>query len=101
MRILILTQYYPPEVGAAQNRLSSLATSLREAGHTVTVLTALPNYPNWTIYEDYKNCLVVTEIKGGITIHTDMALYKTGPEICRQINPLSLLLSAGIDRFGF
>ena len=68
MRILILTQYYPPEVGAAQNRLSSLATSLREAGHTVTVLTALPNYPNWTIYDDYKNCLVVTEIKGGITI---------------------------------
>ena len=45
MRILILTQYYPPEVGAAQNRLSNLANSLMEAGHTVTVLTALSNYP--------------------------------------------------------
>jgi glycosyltransferase involved in cell wall biosynthesis len=68
MRILIVTQYYPPEIGAAQNRLSRLATSLREAGHTVTVLTALPNYPKGAIYEGYTNGLVATEIKDGITI---------------------------------
>ncbi len=68
MRILILTQYYPPEVGAAQNRLSCLATSLRDAGHTVTVLTALPSYPKGTIYEGYRKRLVVSEIEAGITI---------------------------------
>ena len=45
MRILILTQYYPPETGAPQNRLSDLAQRLHQAGHHLTVLTALPNYP--------------------------------------------------------
>ena len=68
MHILILTQYYPPEVGAAQNRLSGLAISLREAGHTVTVLTAFPNYPTGAIYEAYKNRLIAKEIQDGITI---------------------------------
>src|SRR5262245_5904059 len=68
MRILILTQYFPPEIGAAQNRLSGLANFLKEAGHTVTVLTALPNYPKGTIYEGYKNRLFVSEVKDGVTI---------------------------------
>jgi glycosyltransferase involved in cell wall biosynthesis len=68
MKILILTQYFPPEIGAAQNRLSGLANFLKEAGHTVTVLTALPNYPKGKIYEGYKNRLVVSEIKDGVTI---------------------------------
>ena len=68
MRILILTQYYPPEVGAAQNRLSGLANFLKEAGNTVTVLTAMPNYPKGKIYDGYQNRLFVTENKGGIAI---------------------------------
>jgi len=68
MRILLVTQYYPPEVGAAQNRLSGLAMSLKEAGHTVTILTALPNYPKGAIYDDYKKHLFLTEVKDGVTI---------------------------------
>lgn len=68
MRILILTQYYPPEIGAAQNRLSGLANFLNKAGHTVTVLTAMPNYPKGKIYEGYENRLVATEVKDGVTI---------------------------------
>lgn len=68
MLILILTQYYPPEVGAAQNRLSRLAAYLRDAGHTVTVLTAFPNYPTGSIREDYRNRFVVREVRDGITV---------------------------------
>jgi len=68
MRILILTQYYPPEIGAAQNRLYGLAIFLNGVGHTVTVLTALPNYPTGVIYDGYKNRLVVKEIRDGLTI---------------------------------
>ena len=49
MRFLLLTQYYPPEVGAAQIRLSAFARELREAGHEVDVVTALPNYPSGTL----------------------------------------------------
>ena len=45
MKLLILTQYYPPEIGAPQNRLHELAVRLKAKGIEVEVLTALPNYP--------------------------------------------------------
>src|SRR5687768_3641777 len=45
MRMTILTQYYPPEMGAPQGRLSALARELARRGHAATVLTAMPNYP--------------------------------------------------------
>src|SRR5262249_35829045 len=44
VRVLFLTQYYPPELGAAQERLSAYAEYLARAGHEVTVLTAYPSY---------------------------------------------------------
>jgi len=95
MRILILTQYFPPEVGAAQNRLSHLATSLREAGHTVTVLTALPNYPKGTIYEGYKNRIMLSEIKDGVTIIRTWLYTKQNLQfIARLIHYLSFSVLA-------
>ena len=43
MKLLILSQYYPPETGAPQNRLHSLALNLVKNGCDVEVLTAMPN----------------------------------------------------------
>jgi glycosyltransferase involved in cell wall biosynthesis len=57
MRIGILTQYYPPEVGAPQARLAALARSLAAAGDDVTVLTAMPNYPAGRIQPGYGGLL--------------------------------------------
>ena len=54
MKILILTQYYPPEIGAPQNRLHELAVRLKAKGSEIEVLTALPNYPKMEIHEKYK-----------------------------------------------
>src|SRR6185369_12630009 len=45
MRVLILTHHYPPEVGAPQTRLSGTARFLRDRGHDVMVVTAMPSYP--------------------------------------------------------
>jgi glycosyltransferase involved in cell wall biosynthesis len=53
VRVGILTQYYPPEIGAPQARLSDLAARLRDRGHTVTVLTAMPNYPVGRVADGY------------------------------------------------
>ncbi|MFA5204774.1 MAG: glycosyltransferase [Lentisphaeria bacterium] len=52
-RFLILSQYYPPEIGAPQARLSQTARRLRRAGYEVTVLTAMPNYPLGHYYPGY------------------------------------------------
>jgi glycosyltransferase involved in cell wall biosynthesis len=53
MNIGILTQYYPPEIGAPQSRLSHLARELVAYGHNVVVLTAMPNYPRGRVYDGY------------------------------------------------
>src|ERR1051326_4380828 len=68
MRILILTQYYPPETGAPQNRLSDLARRLVELGHNVMVLTALPNYPKGEIFKGYLGHVVLEESIDGIRV---------------------------------
>ena len=53
MRICILTQYYPPEIGAPQARLSELAVFLYKQGHEMTILTAMPNYPTGKLFVGY------------------------------------------------
>jgi colanic acid biosynthesis glycosyl transferase WcaI len=53
MRVTILTQYYPPELGAPQARLSALAKRLVERGHEAIVLTAMPSYPFGKVFNGY------------------------------------------------
>jgi glycosyltransferase involved in cell wall biosynthesis len=55
MRVTILTHYYPPEVGAPQARLSTLARLLSERGIDVTVHTGFPHYPDGRIKPPYRN----------------------------------------------
>lgn len=69
VRFLLLTQYFPPEVGAAQARLGALTREVRRAGHSVEVLTALPNYPEGTIQPDYRGRFYVKELVDGVTVH--------------------------------
>lgn len=69
MKLLILTQYYPPEVGAPQNRLHELAVRLKSAGIEVEVLTALPNYPKMEVMEEYLNGKKREEVIEGIPVH--------------------------------
>lgn len=68
MRIAILTQYYPPEIGAPQNRLSDLARRLHGRGHQVQVLTALPNYPGTQVWPAYRGRRVVRELIDGVPV---------------------------------
>jgi len=68
MRILFLTQYCPPEVGAPQNRIFEFAKQLKKFGHEVTILTAMPNYPKGEIFEEYRGKKVVKEEIDGIKI---------------------------------
>jgi colanic acid biosynthesis glycosyl transferase WcaI len=59
MKIAFLTQFYPPEVGAPQTRISHLAKRFSERGHEVTIITALPNYPTGKIFKGYPRILGV------------------------------------------
>ena len=50
---MIITSYYPPEIGAASNRIYHLSEGLKQ-NYNVTVVTQLPNYPTGKIFKDYK-----------------------------------------------
>jgi len=67
MRIAFLTQYYPPEIGAPQGRLSGLAAAFLREGHSVTVLTAQPNYPSGRIHAGYGG-LLRREVRDGVRV---------------------------------
>jgi glycosyltransferase involved in cell wall biosynthesis len=67
-RVLFLTQYFPPEIGAAQTRLFELGQELCGLGWKVEVLTALPNYPTGRIFEGYDPGNPVKEALGKLSV---------------------------------
>ena len=54
MRVLLISQYFFPEVGATQTRMMEFARAFIEAGHEVDVLTEFPNHPAGVIPDSYK-----------------------------------------------
>ena len=47
MKFLIITQYFPPEMGAPQARLYELAVRLKNVGYDITILTAMFMHAGW------------------------------------------------------
>lgn len=45
MKILYVSQYFPPEMGAPSARVHELSREWARMGHSVTVLTGFPNHP--------------------------------------------------------
>jgi colanic acid biosynthesis glycosyl transferase WcaI len=54
MRIIYLSQYFPPEVGATQTRAYEMACGLVRAGHRVTMIAEIPNHPHGVIPPEYR-----------------------------------------------
>ncbi|CAN5434669.1 glycosyltransferase family 4 protein [soil metagenome] len=54
MRILIVSQYFAPEMTAASARLLPFAEGLAARGHAVDVLAALPNHPQGRVYPGFR-----------------------------------------------
>lgn len=54
MKILYVSQYYPPEMGAPAARASELARHWAEAGHQVSVLTGFPNHPTGVVPPEWR-----------------------------------------------
>ena len=97
MRIGILTQYYPPEFGAPQARLSDLAKRAVLAGHKVYVVTAMPNYPLGRVYSGYGGFFRRTEQDGVSVIRSYVHSTKSAKKIPRLSCYLSFTLSSLIS----
>ena len=57
LKILYVSQYFPPEIGAPAVRVHDLARMWVEKGHDVTVLTGFPNHPTGIVAPGYKKKL--------------------------------------------
>lgn len=68
MRVVLLTQYYPPETGAPQGRLSDLVRRLVAAGDQVHVVTAMPSYPAGRVFDGWRGKLVASERQDGAVV---------------------------------
>jgi glycosyltransferase involved in cell wall biosynthesis len=95
MRILLVTHYYPPEVGAPQARLSALAAEWAANGDTVTVLTGMPNHPTGIVPPPYRRAIRRCEQQEGYRVVRTW-LYATPNEgIARKtIGHLSFMVSS-------
>ncbi len=85
MKLLILTQYFPPEIGAPQNRLYQLALRLMEKEIKVTILTAMPNYPKLEIYNGYKGKKNMVEDMNGLTVHRTRIYTAEGKSLVKRL----------------
>jgi glycosyltransferase involved in cell wall biosynthesis len=94
MRVLILTQYYLPEIGAPQTRLAALARELRRRNHEVEVVTAMPHHLLGRTYEGYRGKFYTTETIDGITVHRTWVYAATGTGARRILNYLSFTISS-------
>jgi glycosyltransferase involved in cell wall biosynthesis len=68
MKILFLTDNFPPEVNAPATRTFEHCKEWVKSGAEVTVITCFPNFPQGKTYNGYKNSLKKTEWIEGIKV---------------------------------
>lgn len=94
-RILLVTHYFPPEVGAPQARLGELARYWAAAGGAVTVLTGLPNYPTGVVPPPYRGVRRRTEHADGYRIvRTWLWATTAGGLLPKTLSQLTFAVSA-------
>jgi colanic acid biosynthesis glycosyl transferase WcaI len=68
MRILLLSQYFPPEVGSAAAKMAEMAEYLHHRGHQVEVVSQIPCYPQGVVYPGYLGAWFRQEQKNGVRV---------------------------------
>jgi glycosyltransferase involved in cell wall biosynthesis len=95
LRVMFLTHYFPPEVGAPQTRLFELAQRCTAAGLVVTVVTGFPNYPTGVIPVDYRGKRSMDETLDGVRVlRTSVYATPNRGFVRRILNHLSFALSS-------
>ena len=90
MKVLVVCQYYKPE----PFRISDICEALTEMGHSVTVVTGTPNYPEGIIYPGYENGAKADEIIKGVTVHRCPLIPRKSGALYRFLNYYSFVFSS-------
>jgi glycosyltransferase involved in cell wall biosynthesis len=89
--IAMFSQFYDPEPCAASNRVASMARSLAQRGHHVTVVTGMPTFPKGVVDDSYRGMKGCVEYDGPVRVVRRRApLAKPGALAGRMRNWISL-----------
>jgi colanic acid biosynthesis glycosyl transferase WcaI len=98
MRILYISHYFPPEMGAPAARVSELARHWVNAKQRVTVLTGFPNHPTGVVPPDYRpklRRLICREQMDGVdVVRTWLIPLPNCKPLERMVNYASFCLSS-------
>ena len=87
MKVLVVSYYYEPELGAAPIRMTNLVKGLKASGVEVDVLTSFPNYPKGRIFDGYRRRFSIKETVDGVNVYR----YWTYATVSR--NPIKRVLA--------
>lgn len=90
MKILITTQHYWPETF----QITDFAEALASAGHEVTVLTGLPNYPSGVVPEEYRRGRNRSQSRNGVSIKRAWLIPRGNDPLKLAVNYYSFALSS-------
>ncbi len=90
MKILIVSQYFWPE----NFRVNDLTQELVQRGHSVTVLTGIPNYPAGTVFEPYRKNPKAFEYYSGAWVFRAPMLARGNGAVRLFLNYLSFVIGA-------
>jgi glycosyltransferase involved in cell wall biosynthesis len=100
VKILYVSQYFPPEMGAPAARAAELARHWANDGHDVAVLTGFPNHPTGVVPPEYRSQfrrLVTREMWNGVKlIRTWLLPFPNRKSYERMLNYSSFCVSAAI-----
>jgi glycosyltransferase involved in cell wall biosynthesis len=100
MKILYVSQYFLPEMGAPAARAAELSRHWAAAGHEVTVLTGFPNHPTGVVPPEYRNkfqrLIVREQIDGVNVIRTWLLPFPNRKAYERILNYSSFCASSGL-----
>jgi colanic acid biosynthesis glycosyl transferase WcaI len=95
MKILFLSDNFPPETNAPAARTYEHAVRWVRAGHQVTVITCAPNFPEGVVHPGYKNYFHHVELMAGIRV-IRVKTYITANEgfLWRTLDYMSFMFSS-------
>lgn len=86
---LVVSQYFPPERGAAQVRLGAMVAELARTGHQVEVITAVPNYPTAHLFPGWSRRPLQDTEESGARVLRVWVWAAIGSGLGRMVNYLS------------
>jgi glycosyltransferase involved in cell wall biosynthesis len=98
VRILFLTENFPPEVNAAATRVHERSVYWIKWGHEVTVLTSAPNFPEGKLFPGYANRWRRREVVDGIEVIRVKTYMSANQGVAlRTLDFLSFMASAYVQ----